>query len=352
MLKRLDVKNFTVFREASFRFGDNLNVIHGVNGTGKTHVLKLVYALQHGLASPPPTAAGAAPTKTALQPHFATELFEVFRPDALGRLTNRVQGRAKAQVAVRFEKKAQRTSFSFSTASKSEVQLDSVPTKWLMKQPVYFPTREMLSIYPGFGPLYDGKFLEFDRTWRDLASLLGAPLSRGVKPAPIRELLETLEGEMTGRLDLDKSGRFYLVDDRGRIEMHLVAEGLRKLAMVARLIATGTLVGKGCLVWDEPEANLNPQIIKKVARLLCVLAEQGVQVFIATHSLFLMRELYLLGKVEFPKLESRYFGLHKKDEVVEVMQGKDLADTGDVKALDEELVQSDRYLDVESGVVK
>jgi hypothetical protein len=40
----------------------------------------------------------------------------------------------------------------------------------------------------------------------------------------------------------------------GTMEMPLVAEGLRKLAMVARLISTGTLLDKGYLFWDKPEA--------------------------------------------------------------------------------------------------
>ena len=29
--------------------------------------------------------------------------------------------------------------------------------------------------------------------------------------------------------------------------------------MIARLIATGSLIGTGSLFWDEPEANLNPE---------------------------------------------------------------------------------------------
>lgn len=41
------------------------------------------------------------------------------------------------------------------------------------------------------------------------------------------------------------------------MEMPLVAEGLRKVAMLARLIATGTLLEQGYLFWDEPETNLN-----------------------------------------------------------------------------------------------
>lgn len=39
------------------------------------------------------------------------------------------------------------------------------------------------------------------------------------------------------------------------MEMPLVAEGLRKVAMLARLIATGTLLEQGYLFWDEPETS-------------------------------------------------------------------------------------------------
>ncbi|GAA4019049.1 hypothetical protein GCM10022408_36280 [Hymenobacter fastidiosus] len=43
MLKRLLIKDFTVFADADFTFGPGLNVIVGTNGTGKSHVLKLGY---------------------------------------------------------------------------------------------------------------------------------------------------------------------------------------------------------------------------------------------------------------------------------------------------------------------
>jgi DNA repair ATPase RecN len=46
MLKRLLVKNFTVFAEADFEFGPGLNVVVGTNGTGKSHVLKLGYVVE------------------------------------------------------------------------------------------------------------------------------------------------------------------------------------------------------------------------------------------------------------------------------------------------------------------
>ena len=80
----------------------------------------------------------------------------------------------------------------------------------------------------------------------------------------------------------------------GRFEMPLVAEG-RKLGMLARLISTGSLGEKGCLFWDEPEANLNPKLVRDVARAILGLCESGVQVVVATHSPFLLREFDMLG---------------------------------------------------------
>ena len=133
--------------------------------------------------------------------------------------------------------------------------------------------------------------------------------------------------------------------------MHLVAEGLRKLAMLARLIATGSLLDKGYLVWDEPEANLNPKLIRLIARVILQISKSGIQVFIATHSLFLMRELHILQQqVEFAGLDSRCLGLHIHDERVVVIQGKTMDDIGDITALDEDLSQSERYIDTEMKV--
>ena len=157
---------------------------------------------------------------------------------------------------------------------------------------------------------------------------------------------------MEGSVELDKSDRFYLnLNSGGRMEMHLVAEGMRKLAMVARLVATGSLLDKGYLFWDEPEANLNPKIIKTIARTILQIAASGIQVFIASHSLFLLRELHILQKREFSTFDSRCFGLHiGTDGAVSVQQGCTMDDIGEIAALDEDLQQSERYIDTEMGV--
>jgi predicted ATPase len=134
------------------------------------------------------------------------------------------------------------------------------------------------------------------------------------------------------------------------MEMHLVAEGFRKLGMVARLIATGALAETGYLFWDEPESNLNPRLVKQVARSIYDLSIAGTQVFIATHSLFLLRELEIILGRETKKRNCQFFGLHGRPSGTIIEQGSSIEDIGDIAALDEELEQSDRFLGMDDAV--
>ncbi len=346
MLKKLTVEDFTVFRFADIKFASNLNVVVGENGLGKTHLLKILYSVlnvSYDLGKKHP----GLPTKAALQGALAEKLINVFRPEALGRLVRRRKGHGRSEISVRFEKKTLDLDFAFSTGSKSEVTIDYLPQNWSQIQPAYLPTRELMSLYPGFVALYEGRYLEFEETWRDTCLLLGQPLFRGPRASEASRLLAPLEEAMGGKVVLDKNGRFYLkLPGSGNMEMHLVAEGWRKLCMLAQLIANGSLLDKGYLFWDEPEANLNPKMVRLVAKTIFELSNSGIQVFIGTHSLFLMRELEILLATTPTKLDATFIGLHAGDSGTDVIQGGDTSAIGDIAALEANLEQSDRYLEV------
>lgn len=346
MIKSLQVKNFTVFSDAQLEFGKNLNVLVGENGTGKSHLLKLAYSLLAALAQGARDSGEAAPGNSYLKGAIARKLVAVFRPDELGRLARRRAGVQRCEVELKGDEPPEDIGFSFTSKSKSEVAVSTVPPAWLEKPPVFLPTRELLTIYPGFVSLYETTALPFEETWRDTCVLLGAPLARGPREKQIGALIGPLETALGGKLVLEPSGHFYLNRAGANTEVHLVAEGLRKLAMIARLIATGSLVDKGYLFWDEPEANLNPKLIKDIAATIVHLGQSGIQVFVATHSLFLLRELEILKSESF---DARFFGLHlQPDGTVSIESGETMDDIGALAVLDEELQQSDRYLEREA----
>jgi predicted ATPase len=349
MLKRMGLKNLTVFPYADLQFSPGLNVIIGENGCGKSHLLKTAYSVIAASAEEGRKPINSAPTKTLMQKIYADKLVNVLRPESLGRLARRKQGRERCELAFEFNDSKLNVQLGFATSSKSEVQIDKLSSSWQQKAPVFFPTRELLTLYPGFVSVYESHYLEFDETYRDACMLLGAPALKGAREKKAAELLKPLEDAMGGKVVLETNGRFYLsLPGQGKMEMPLVAEGLRKLAMVARLIGTGSLLDKGYLFWDEPESNLNPKLLRLVARIILHLCQSGIQVFIASHSLFLLRELEVLSAdKEFAKVPQRYFALRSTDSGVDVEQGNSVVDLKTLVLLDEELAQSDRYISLE-----
>src|SRR5438094_2127078 len=231
MLKKLQIENFTVFPKADLDFGKNLNIILGENGAGKSHLLKLAYSAIAVSAQRSKDGGDDPLGKAQIQTVIADKLRSVFRPDGLWRLVSRTRGRSKCRLRYGFDDPKLNLVFTFSTVAKTEVTVETVPTAKVRKLPVFLPTRELLTIYPGFVSLYETTHLPFEETWRDTCVLLGAPLARGPRLAAIRRLLAPLEEQLDGKVVLEE-GRFSITTSTGNLEAHLVAEGLRKLAMI------------------------------------------------------------------------------------------------------------------------
>jgi AAA15 family ATPase/GTPase len=125
--------------------------------------------------------------------------------------------------------------------------------------------------------------------------------------------------------------------------MPLLAEGQRKIAMLAFLILNDSLARHGTIYWDEPETNLNPRLMVGLAKVLVQLAASGVQLFIATHSLFLMREiaLQLERQGADEKVPAKYFSLIRENGGVVKEEGEDIDDLTTIPALDAAIAQDE-----------
>ena len=347
MLRSARIQKFAALPDAELHFSSGINVVVGENGLGKTQLLKLLYATLKINAD------ARELTKTSLQKAYADKLVGVFRPDTLGRLVKRKQGKDRCEIGLTMADPERSCAFSFATGASVAVQVDEPPAAapGSYASPVFIPTRELITLCPWFVALYDNYHLRFESSWRDTVSLLGAPSLKGPRERIVAELLAPLEQAMGGKVVVDTgTGEFYLqIPGEGKTEMPLVAEGLRKLAMLARLISTGVLLDQGYLFWDEPETNLNPKLIKTLAFAIVAVAASGVQVFIATHSLFLLRELeMLLAEKRHGKLGRRWFALAALGDTVVLEQSDRIEDIQTLVMLDEELAQSDRFMQVES----
>jgi energy-coupling factor transporter ATP-binding protein EcfA2 len=345
-LNNLNLANFTAFSNLNIDFSPGLNVIIGENATGKSHLLKLGYSIAyilHESGKFNEEIAGqplSTSSKSWFQRRIAQKLVGVFKPDTLGRLCRRGPGRLRAEVRANLSPGGD-LRFSFSSTSKAEVKLLNSPNNVPTDAPIFFPPKEVMSLNPGFMSLYEQRELAVDETYYDLCKLLNVPVLKGKRAFEIADLVNPLATIMDGAVR-EESGRFYLAHPGlGRLEISLVAEGLRKVATLAYLAINGSLTDKGMLFWDEPESNLNSRIVKKLCESLIMLVNKGVQIFVATHDLFLMKELSFLVEESEKKTPARFFGLRLEAGEVRMEQGELLEDIGTLVALEEVLKQDD-----------
>ncbi|MBK7001842.1 MAG: AAA family ATPase [Rhodoferax sp.] len=376
MLKTLHIRQFTVFQDARFEFSPGLNVIIGDNGTGKTHVLKLGYLFSR--AWPDLMAKQLRLiNKDRAQAYLSDRLAGLFRVSDLGLLVRQGQKSSAWLVAevsghiptVQIHTPAEAlfkspgmpesmpwdihiqrnkdASGSLKASVVPDVVPDTAAINAFLPRQVFVPSKEMVSLFKGLIGLFD-RYREFplDETYRDLAvdmSTLEPRLASSLLP----DVMQRIQKLLGGDLKLDSGDLVFERSDGSRLESHLLAEGHRKLAMLIYLLRYGVIERGSTLFWDEPEANLNPAAIKLLAEALFVLTGLGVQVILATHSLFLLREFEILQLVDkgTERPSPRYFGLGVQRRQSVVSQGNDITSIDPLLLLDENLHQSDRFME-------
>ncbi|SET34277.1 AAA family ATPase [Hymenobacter actinosclerus] len=344
MLKRLHLRNFTVFAEANFEFGPGLNVIVGTNGTGKSHVLKVGYAGIRSLIENIHDWNGFNSDSPL------SSLVRIFRP-VPEELSELIRRQAKPiQAIVQYELEDERVSpvqLILMPELSTESRLVITPPSSLNEiqhvntAPVFIPAKEVFT-QSWMLPASEQLRLRIDETYLDLLKQLrGIPLKL-IEPSSIAAI-NSLSTVIGGEVE-EEDGRYYLSASKNkRMEMNMVAEGLRKFGTLQKLLANGSLSPKSILFWDEPEANLNPALLRKLAAILAELARQGFQIILATHSMSLLKEFHILSRQkDATPLPIKYFGLNAgPGEATRIVTSDNFEYLPDVVALEAELEQAD-----------
>ena len=261
-LTKIAAENFTVFEDIKIPFCEGLNVLVGENGVGKTHIMKLAYAACQA---------------------------------------------SKHDVSF-----SQKTTFSTKTR-KWDAEINS-EEKWEKQMSdltsVFIPAKEILSNAWNLDAAVKMGNVEFDDTYLDIIAAAKIDISRGVDSTVRKKYLDILQKISNGKVTLHED-RFYLKPGtQAKLEFNLVAEGLRKIALLWQLIKNGTLEKGSVLFWDEPEANINPKYIPVLAELLIMLETEGVQIFVSTHDYFLSKYIEVKRRQD-SKLQ--YISLYKNE---------------------------------------
>lgn len=331
MIQQLKLNHFTCFEDTTFDFSEGINVFIGENGTGKTHILKLLFAILKSKDSK---------TKEDLASLLKQNLLSFFKADDLDSLWHKKSYPFAINCTINQETwdfQSNDTTL-YTTGKTAPIPADI--------SSVYLPTKEILSFFKGFLSLYEKRELEFDETYKHLALALDTALlkERPAKEQGLFEFIQELKEILQGADVVQESGRFYLKKENTKTEIALVAEGWRKIATLIYLILNGEIaLNKNMVLFiDEPESNLNPKLIESMARFLIRLAKRGVQIFVATHDYLLSNYLSLHSQKENSSL--RFFSITKTADVSSI-------ETGDsFTALDQNIILDEysRYYDVKT----
>ncbi|MDR2570043.1 MAG: ATP-binding protein [Oscillospiraceae bacterium] len=319
-IDRLEIKNFLLFTgqkkvsfdidndsdgfESSFgnsfdtKFINGINVFIGENATGKSTLLKCIYAAcEFSNQKTVPGKARKFPDYFSSSKKPLKEINQTQESNDLGFISVTSGG----------------AEFHYRAWDSGITGLDD----WLELglKSILIPTAEMLSHSNGLIAMSSKYGIPFDYTQIDI--LVNAQLWETKDISDRNKNLLEMIGSAIGGDVIYEDDTFYVQKTNGlKVEFSLEAEGYRKFGLLWKLIRNGLLESGSILLWDEPEASINPELMPLLVDILYILKNDGIQIFLATHN-------YMLAK---------YIDIKKQDEkdVLFISLSKDEA--GGIKA--------------------
>lgn len=332
MISKIELENFSSFKKVEIDCSSQINIIVGENSCGKTQILKAAYALSKITAIKNDKGSEEAIKR------LLTRLFKP-RSRMVGGLVNRKVGvGCKVTIedgyGIPFELGIQ--SKNDTSASLNSLQQPDV------EPGVFIPTKEVLTLLPAIGSgsvgakqlraLFDGTIVDLCTAFiegeaMDEKQLLNADQRLG---DVLQLLCENIGGQYRYR-DKDhyfiagkyeeykdkKDDYWFKAEPDSELSTTMTAEGYRKIGMLQQLILNGGInsSAKSPLFWDEPESNLNPQLMKMVVKSLLDISRNGKQVFLATHEYVLLKWFDLLANKHEELGDNIKYHLLNKDPV-------------------------------------
>ena len=318
-IKTIEVRNVLVFQRGwrvsdkqervkdtfSLQFGDGINVLLGQNGTGKTTLLKMIYAATQW-------------SNEQVDENKSKNLLQFF--------SNNLKDLDELKSASHEEElsyyKVTDGTHAFEESISHHGLLDYEGWRHRNIPSVFIPATEMLSHAKGFLALNQKFKMPFDATQIDIIVNASLPEVRE-EPAALHGVLEKISEAIGGTVIMEDDAFYVLKKEGYKVDFSLEAEGLRKLGLLWKLIRNGLLEPGSVLLWDEPEANLNPELYPLVANILLELQKNGVQIFVATHSYNFAKYLEIRRS---EKEQVRFHNLYKNENQVVVPSSADRMD--------------------------
>jgi predicted ATP-dependent endonuclease of OLD family len=270
-------------------FSKGINIFIGENGTGKTHLMKMMYA--------------------PISYNYNTSR-RIFWEDIFTHNTT-------VQTVPNYFRRNKNEKFlidiEFSNNKFYKNEDGNFSQEFYNVSTVFIPVTEMLSHSKGFLALERERQIPFERTLIDI--IAKSQLGRSKQRDSLHNsILDKISNIIDGEVVYDDD-TFFIVKRNGmKVEFSMEAEGIRKIGLLWTLIQNGIINSNSILFWDEPEANINPKYIPDLVEILIELQKNGVQIFITTHD-YIFSKYFDVKRSDNDKI--KYFSLYKTDDGVD-----------------------------------
>lgn len=292
MIKELTLSSLGPIDKFEAKGLQNINLLIGKNGTGKTFLLKALYASIKTVEQ-----YKRGQTIRSDKEILSEKLYWTFQPTNLGDIVKR--GCSAMSFCIKSDQ-AERFEYSFGPSTTKQIQnLTNSFAPRTSDNSIFIPAKELLSLREIIMESRD-RYAEFgfDDTYVDLAKAL-IPTTKGRNYAAFAEARQSLENIVGGRLEYDVEHKAWkFKDGKFKFDISLTSEGVKKLSILDLLLGNHYLTNKSVIIIDEIEANLHPDMIRRFLEIIVVLAQTGIQFFVSTHSYFVIKNLYILAHQE------------------------------------------------------
>ncbi|MFT6963020.1 MAG: AAA15 family ATPase/GTPase [Flammeovirgaceae bacterium] len=307
MIQEFHIKNCGLIKDVQQKNTASINLIIGENDTGKTFILKSLYVLVKSLET-----FNRGDAKHNFRQLVSRKIKWTFNLDRIGDLVSKGGG-DKLSIEAKIDE--QNIYTSFTSSANTEVGDITSLVDNRDAQSVFIPAKEVLSLSSIIRTSRERDLVfGFDDTYLDLVNAIDPEPMKGKNKADFAMVRKILANLLGGKVER-KDNQWIFKKGNKQFTIFSTAEGVKKIAIIDRLIGNKTLSSGSILFIDEPEAVLHPKAIVDFLDIIQLLSNSGIQVFMATHSYFVIKKLQLIA--EKSNISIPVISLKKEHDTVE-----------------------------------
>jgi len=291
MISDFHLSNYGPVIDAQGKSLSNINLILGKNSTGKTFLLKALYTAIRSHEE-----ANRGQTTRDFSDILSERLFWTFQVEKIGEIVTKGDKKRLKSAITLSDNSSLLFEFTGETTKKVTPSLYNLTQR--QANSIFLPPKEVLSLTDVIHKsLNIDRLFGFDQTYGDLVEALRIPTQQGRNSDAFVKSRKNLETMFDGKVEFDtRINQWVYRKGKSRYSIMTAAEGVKKVAILDTLLGNRYLNHKSIVFIDEPESALHPTAIVQLLEIISVLAEAGIQFFLATHSYYVIKKLLLIAK--------------------------------------------------------